>query len=250
MEDYENRVEELPPDEDLPLSGDAEHSEQPPACSGSGCAGATLSGCSVSSEADYVKFKAEGNALFARGEVVEALAAYRKGLELAPRKPFPSAEPMEEPSEKSDDEPKKEAASQESEPDYTTTAQLLGNAGLCLMKLESRDEAIEMFSEALRHDPTYQKVYFRRAECYYQQEKYSYASADYTEYEKLGGVFDNLAKQRKTHAEMKQKEEMQKMLGDLKDLGNKCLGWFGLSTDNFKFDKDPATGSYSMRFEQ
>ena len=42
----------------------------------------------------------------------------------------------------------------------------------------------------------------------------------------------------------------EETLGKLKDLGNSILGNFGLSTDNFKFDKDPGTGSYNIRFEQ
>jgi hypothetical protein len=38
--------------------------------------------------------------------------------------------------------------------------------------------------------------------------------------------------------------------GKLKDLGNTVLGKFGMSLDNFKMDKDPATGSYSINFKQ
>ena len=38
--------------------------------------------------------------------------------------------------------------------------------------------------------------------------------------------------------------------GKLKDLGNTVLGKFGLSLDNFKAEKDPATGSYSIQFNQ
>lgn len=38
--------------------------------------------------------------------------------------------------------------------------------------------------------------------------------------------------------------------GKLKDLGNMVLGKFGLSVDNFKAEKDPATGSYSIKFQQ
>lgn len=49
--------------------------------------------------------------------------------------------------------------------------------------------------------------------------------------------------------EKKKKEEMDKMLGQLKDLGNSLLGKFGLSLDNFAMEKDPATGKYSISFK-
>ncbi len=38
--------------------------------------------------------------------------------------------------------------------------------------------------------------------------------------------------------------------GKLKDLGNTILGKFGMSLDNFKAEKDPTTGSYSIKFGQ
>jgi len=38
--------------------------------------------------------------------------------------------------------------------------------------------------------------------------------------------------------------------GKLKDLGNTVLGKFGLSLENFKAEKDPNTGSYSINFKQ
>jgi hypothetical protein len=38
--------------------------------------------------------------------------------------------------------------------------------------------------------------------------------------------------------------------GKLKELGNTVLGKFGMSIDNFQAVKDPATGSYSINFQQ
>lgn len=38
--------------------------------------------------------------------------------------------------------------------------------------------------------------------------------------------------------------------GKLKDMGNSILGKFGMSLDNFKAEKDPNTGAYSIKFQQ
>eukprot|EP00796_Vickermania_ingenoplastis_P004396 gene4396-3197_t len=192
---------------------------------------------------EATRLKTDGNTLFAKGEVDIALAQYRAGLAVAPKKP------LLDPSVATEDAESVSEVEMDTT-DYTITAQLYSNAGLCLMRLSEIPEAIAYLSEAIRHDPTYAKALLRRAECYYLSEKYPSAYADYESAEKYGCVLDAQSQQRKAVAKEKQDEEMKKMLGDLKDLGNKCLGFFGLSTDNFKFDKDPSTGSYSMRFER
>ena len=48
----------------------------------------------------------------------------------------------------------------------------------------------------------------------------------------------------------RQEKMKEEMVGKLKDLGNTLLGKFGLSLDNFKTEKDPGTGSYSIKFQQ
>ncbi len=48
----------------------------------------------------------------------------------------------------------------------------------------------------------------------------------------------------------RQEKQMAEMMSQLKGFGNTILGKFGLSLDNFKMEKDPTTGSYSMQFAQ
>lgn len=45
-------------------------------------------------------------------------------------------------------------------------------------------------------------------------------------------------------------KEMAEMMDKLKGLGNSILKPFGLSTNNFNFVKDQASGNYNMNFSQ
>jgi tetratricopeptide (TPR) repeat protein len=262
--------------EDLPTSSDSEDETPQP------------SSLPVSSKAvggdRCVELKARGNACFTSGDIDGALTSYEEALVHAIRKPRPVPQPFPPASSSapsasegvSGDAPLASegdqgptssapdgasaataavAAEQPTDPalleSYILTAQVMCNAAACLMKQLKYAEAEEHLSEAIRHHPTYERAYLRRADCYYALEKWSSAHADWeTAVTKFNASLDRETTAKRDIAKQKTDEEMKKMLGQLKDLGNMFLGKFGLSTDNFKFDKDPQSGNYSMRFEK
>lgn len=204
--------------------------------------------------------KDRGNALFAANELSEALRVYRRAIVRAPQKPKPvprSPEPLPAPSRESEPNASSHAAEAAADPsaatdelDYTLTAQIFHNIGAVLMKQQQWEDASSNLSEAIRHKDDYGKAYLRRAECEYELSHWSSASENYEKAEKNGAVLDAKARARQEECKAKAQEEMQKALGQLKEFGNMLLGKFGLSTDNFKFTKDPATGGYSVNFQQ
>jgi len=102
-------------------------------------------------------------------------------------------------------------------------------------------------------NPAYVKPLLRRAKLYEELDQLSQALEDYKELEKLDPnntdvktALRVLPKRIEEQTE-KLKEEM---IGKMKDLGNLFLKPFGLSTDNFKINQDPSTGSYSVNLNK
>ncbi|EPY34421.1 hypothetical protein AGDE_07924 [Angomonas deanei] len=141
------------------------------------------------------ELKTKGNSLFASRQYGEALAVYREAALLVPIRPIEKVKPpsIDEPTTEGGNEtdkdkdgsPKAEEATPEDTTDYTLTAQLFCNGGVCYFTLEDYENAMEMFSEAIRHDKKYTKAYLKRAESYYHLEKWSTAYADYETYTTL-----------------------------------------------------------------
>lgn len=53
-----------------------------------------------------------------------------------------------------------------------------------------------------------------------------------------------------TKSSVQFEKDKEEMLKNLKDVGEKCLGWFGMSMDQFNMQQDPKTGGYSVNFQQ
>ena len=133
------------------------------------------------------------------------------------------------------------------------------------------DQAALNCTQAIKLNPTYLKALLRRAEIYEETEKLgkfllgkwlSLKLSFYVPEEALKdfqSVLDidprhveaNKAIRRLPGKIEERNEKMKaEMFDNLKKLGNMCLNPFGLSTDNFKMEQDPSTGSYNIQFQQ
>ncbi|CAF1022717.1 unnamed protein product [Rotaria sordida] len=167
--------------------------------------------------------KEEGNNLFGRGEYDQALEQYSHALSFCPMK-------------------------------YTRDrAVIYANRAACLMKMEKYESAVQSCTQSIKYDPNYIKAFVRRAESYKSIDKLEEALQDY---QKILELDPNSAQARKEvyilPDQIKERNEKLKdeMLGKLKELGNMVLKPFGLSTNNFKLQQDPSTGSYSVNFQK
>ncbi len=136
---------------------------------------------------------------------------------------------------------------------HTQRAVYFANRAACYMRQGEHAQAAMDCSSALNLDTTYLKAILRRAAAYEAMGELEKSLVDLQKAKELdpgnASVAESLA--RVQPAVEKEREAMkEEMMGKLKELGNTVLGKFGLSLDNFKAEKDPATGSYSIKFNQ
>lgn len=137
--------------------------------------------------------------------------------------------------------------------DPKTAAIYYCNRAAAQLMLSEWKFVLEDCNEAVDRNPEYVKAYQRRAKAFEALEKYSEALEDHKQILELDPT-DRESKKKSHELGPKvaaQQEKMKdEMMGKLKDMGNTLLGKFGMSLDNFKSVQDPATGAYSISFQQ
>ncbi|XP_077448694.1 tetratricopeptide repeat protein 1 [Stigmatopora argus] len=165
--------------------------------------------------------KEEGNSYFKQGDWSAAEQSYTRALRLCPCRFAPER------------------------------AVLFSNRAAARLHLERKEDGIADCSRALELNPDYVKALLRRAELYEQTEQLEKALEDYREALRRE---PELAAARRACARLpqeihdKNEKLKEEMLGKLKELGNMVLRPFGLSTNNFRVDRNSDTGSYSVNF--
>ena len=232
-------------------------------------------GSSSSNEAE--EHKSRGNECFAEGRWEEAEKHYTLALEACPAPPPHPPHPPQPPSDLATTPSASTSASTAATaggivPDSggdggggermisscasrnRPRAVYHANRAACYMSMERYKEAAEDCTDAIAADDVYVKAYLRRGAAREKLEDLEGALADN---EKVANELETGHKQAaaavarlRPVVERKREEMKEEMMGKLKDLGNSILGNFGLSTDNFKAEKDAATGSYNIQFVQ
>ncbi|XP_005178684.1 tetratricopeptide repeat protein 1 [Musca domestica] len=170
-----------------------------------------------------LKMKLEANELFKNDESERAIDIYTEALGVCPTK-------------------------------YTKDrAVLYANRAAAKIKIENKKAAIEDCTKAIELWPEYVRALMRRAKLYEHEDKLDEALADYKRaFELDPGQHEAREAMIRLPPLITERNERLKgeMMEKLKDLGNLILKPFGLSTSNFQMQQDPATGGYSINFNQ
>ena len=171
---------------------------------------------------DAIVLKGEGNNLFKESKYLDAMKMYTNALNTCPLK-F-----------------------------QQDRAILFANRAAAKINLDKKEEAVLDCNKAIDLDPNYLKAILRRAQLHRTLDNLDRSLEDY---KKVMELDKNNTEARQACATMpaeiaeRNEKLKQEMFGKLKELGNLCLGPFGLSTDNFKLVQDPQSGGYSVSFQ-
>jgi len=174
------------------------------------------------------ELRLEGNEHFKAGRLHDAREAYSEALHLSPQSEGAGSEAAK------------------------SRAVIHCNRAACLQRLGRWDDVVSDCSQAIELDSEYVKAYSRRSGAYEELQKWSDSLEDLKKVLELEPSLRGKESRRLAMLEKRAQEQFEKdkdeMLSKLKDLGNTVLGKFCMSTDNFKMEQDPETGSYSLKF--
>lgn len=119
----------------------------------------------------------------------------------------------------------------------------LANLAAAALKLQRWDEVVKAASSALKLKPDYAKALIRRREARERLGEWRGALEDATSLKAPAVDLDRL----RLLAEEKERRDQEEAIKSLKGLGNSILSNFGMSLDDFSFEKDAETGSYSVK---
>ncbi|RKP39837.1 hypothetical protein BJ085DRAFT_24001, partial [Dimargaris cristalligena] len=175
---------------------------------------------------EALEIKTLGNNLFKEGNYAGALNEYEEAL-----RHCPSTEDL-------------------------NMSHLYNNMAACHLKLDEYEHAVEACTDSLRHQPRSEKALYRRAKANEALATSSSLAAALKDYRVIADQPDVSSD---THSfctrqvttlpariSRTQEEEKDKLLGQLKNLGNSLLGKFGMSLDDFQTQQDPTTGATSV----
>jgi tetratricopeptide (TPR) repeat protein len=144
--------------------------------------------------------------------------------------------------------------SEQIDPDIDLKSALFANRAACFMGLNtSPDQCLSDCDRALSIKTPYPRVRCRRFWALRELNKKNDALTELKKaIEEDPSIADSHARElREIQIEADQETEKMKAeaMGQLKDLGNKFLGLFGLSTDNFQMQQGP-DGGYNVQFKK
>lgn len=173
--------------------------------------------------------KEQGGAEFTAGKINEALGHYQKALKLCPTS------------------------------ERVLRSVLHCNIAACYFSESNWSEVVAHASEALKIDSEYVKALWRRAYANERIGKWSNLEESQKDLLKMLQLIEKDDKFRPKAETLLRKvqaaispardAEVSEMTEKLKGMGNSLLGKLGLSLDNFNFQKDPSTGSYTMNMK-
>jgi tetratricopeptide (TPR) repeat protein len=125
-------------------------------------------------------------------------------------------------------------------------AVLLANRAAVRVRERRWEDVVKDTTRALELRPGYPKALIRRKRAAEMTSNWSVAAGDAKELKAPQAEIAALELKAKQKAEKETADAMEQ----LKGLGNSLLSNFGLSLDSFQTEKDPETGSYSIKMKQ